>query len=127
MNFRELMIGDYVLNLCKNKRARVTKVYNTYIRLNDGGLYFNKEIAPILLTADFLVVCGFEKCLSPKGKDFLTFRFGEFFLLYSIVDNGFSILINGVFIIIRYVHELQHVLRLCHIDRDIIVNPENIY
>lgn len=125
MNFRELMIGDYVLNLCNNKPARVSKVCESYIMLDDDLQYDNEEIAPILLTAEILVDCGYEKCLSVLGEDYLTFR-GDCFLLYSSFDNEFSILINGFFINIRYVHDLQHLLRLCHIDRDIIINLESI-
>lgn len=121
------MIGDYVLHLSNKKPDRVFKVCEQYVKLDDGWYYFNDEIAPIPLTAEILVDSGFEQSSLWCDQDYLTFRHGEFRLFYNIVNNEFTIVFGAVDLNIRYVHELQHVLSFCHIECDIIINPENIY
>lgn len=129
MNFRELMIGDYVLNLSNKKPDSVFMIREHYVLLDESGITHIASIAPILLTAQILVLSGFEKkTLSLwMQKHRYVYHFDKSFLLYSDYDRVFFTEICGVIYYIHYVHELQHILSFCHIDRDIIVNSENIY
>lgn len=120
------MIGAYVLNLSLQKPDRVTKISEHYVKLAEGGLTHIVLIDPIPLTADFLADNGFEKRSLWCLKDNFIYHFGQSFLLYCNSDNVFFTITAGVVNYIRYVHELQQVLRLCHMNIDIIINPESI-
>jgi len=135
MTGKELMVGDLVI-YCKSNMyiARVREIRQT----NDGEemyiscdrdtrdtLYNDKEwhffncgiLHPIRLTPEILLKNGFEKSLDDDGTH------DRFTLVCGNVQFGvrFS---NGVFqwtypIDVRYVHELQHLLRFCGIEKEI--------
>ena len=138
MKANELMIGDWVC-YCKanNWYTKVEAINNpgqTYIsdvygikccRAKDDPLcekapidFFNVEILhPIPLTAEILKKNGFTK--HAYGFSFQHFK------LYGNLRNDdtvyFTININRKDITIDYVHQLQHALRLCGIEKEIVL------
>ena len=145
MKANELMIGDWV-KVIEPDRYASAKGTILSLTSQEGGYYaikisdviygylttdvFNEDIEPIPLTAEILEKNGFQArnryiweqkdnycCIklniAPKieidGK-----IFGEPPILLQI--NGATFSLN---IIIEYVHELQHALRLCEIEKEI--------
>lgn len=121
MKANELQIGDYV-----NYRGQIIKVTSLYDKggSNEVGwsdkesVWVNADnVEPIPLTAEIL-----EKNLSTTSQiqycwdDFLSNSFGEDF--YEIRYHGD---VTELVISIRYVHELQHVLKLCKIEKEVIL------
>lgn len=106
MKANELMIGDFVLD--GNIYAQVTSI------TCDGNIetthneHSNIElIEPIPLTSEILEKIGWEEI--PKG-----------FVLYKKLCKN-SFVVNASKIQIKYIHELQHVLRLCGIEKEIVL------
>ena len=119
MKANELMIGDWVC--CTDptpfKIEAITIIdFPEYVTGNDG---FDVEIAdlqPIPLTAEILEKNGFTKEL----YDGVHYRYG------IVIDGiGFSVCyVRSVFqwlgpLDFHYVHELQHALRLCGVEKEI--------
>lgn len=81
---------------------------------NNVGLYMD-EICPIHLTSEILKKNGFQQISTNKyvsGKVTIAV-FAEEFLITIKSENA------RVMIAIKYVHELQRVLRLCSINKEI--------
>ena len=121
MKANELMIGDYVQvpslidNVehydawCKVKQLRDCDL--DVIGFKE--LKYN-EVMPIPITREILEKLGFQQISTNKyisGKVTIAV-FAEEFLI-TITENA------RVMITIKYVHELQHALRLCGIDKEI--------
>lgn len=108
MKANELMIDDWVLD---KKTNRPYKIIGT----ND--LLFHNDYSPIPLTAEILERNGFKR----EDSDDDIHRW--FILIYEGVR--FSLLYaRSVFqwlgpLDFKYVHELQHALRLCGIEKEI--------
>ena len=125
MKANELMVGDWV---------KLKTDDGTFIKVHISALSFEyiwgiidddeandaigyDYLEPIPLTAEIL-----EKNLSTTSQiqycwdDFLSNSFGEDF--YEIRYHGD---VTELIISIRYVHELQHVLKLCKIEKEIIL------
>ena len=111
LNVQDLMIGDWVMLKDYPMTAIPTKVIPQHF------VRSLVELEPIPLTAEIL-----EKNLSTTFQiqycwdDFLSNSFGEDF--YEIRYHGD---VTELIISIRYVHELQHVLKLCKIEKEIIL------
>lgn len=120
METAELMIGDWVM-----RRGEPTMVYEIddyYERINTEPDGYNaitcieiSEVTPIPLTTEILKKNGFQQISITEyvsGK-----------VTISILVEGFLIIIKSgnarVRITIKYVHELQHALRLCGIEKEI--------
>lgn len=138
MKVEDLMIGDLVYYSYPN--SFVTKVIDVcshgeehFIRCKrdeKDNLYkqdqledFNVGILrPIPLTPEILEKNGFEKHISDTR---MFFQHDEYHLSYYIVNKHFTIYnqIDGSLIqrVIVNVHELQHALKLCGIDKEIII------
>ena len=135
---KDLMIGDLVC-YCKenNYLTKVESIHNTghasvsdeycikCFRDRKDPLYdknpidfFNVEILhPIPLTAEILEKNGFKynDCPIVLGWE----QYG-----LTLYRGGDGFLINcgqNVALIINYVHELQHALRLCRVDKEIVL------
>ena len=133
----ELMVGDKVLH--DGKYKEVITIWPRSVSLYDssqtwGSIYADNhtesEIEPIPLTPEILEKNGFKMAKwkedEPAGLlgkwwdnrgQVLVKRF-DFTLLgevYSVKAN------NSRISNIRYVHELQHALRLCGIDKEIVL------
>lgn len=125
MKVSDLMIGDWVAAKGIDKPFRV--VYITYSAMkeqlcifgktSDGirvGPFLSKEIQPIPLTREILhhnvpdpdMMAWWEV---PSEDNYFHFE-------YSGDEYDFEVGIN-----IHYVHELQHAIRLCGIDKEIIL------
>lgn len=106
MKPNELMIGDWVLD---KKTNRPYKIIGT----ND--LLFHNDYSPIPLTAEILEKNGFQQISTNKyvsGTVTIAIFVEEF--LITIKSFGARVMIT-----IKYIHELQHALQLCNIDKEI--------
>lgn len=103
MKANELMIGDWVLD---KKTNRPYKIIGT----ND--LLFHDDYSPIPITAEILEKNGFKH--SMPHNDWTNADCN--FYLYE-GGNGYRI--QNTDIKLDYVHQLQHALRLCNIDKKI--------
>lgn len=133
MKATELMIGDWVMfsnseggTHTEPHQVNCIDFFNMEVHA-DGEIYdiYDEhdnpkgawEILPIQLTAEIL-----EKNQSTTSQiqycwdDFLSKSFGEDF--YEIRYHGD---VTELIISIHYVHELQHVLKLCKIEKEIIL------
>lgn len=119
----ELMIGDYVLD--GDNVAQVTSITCDGIIETTFNETSNIEVIhPIPLTPEILEKNGFE--VDEKDENMLKWR-------WSVIDNCISydkstgivriFYPSGlVFVkILEFVHELQHALRLCNIDKKIVL------
>lgn len=132
----ELMIGDWVCinpNTYYNTYYKVKEIrfeYNEYRIFLDNTCVFatGNEIMPIPLTPEILEKNGFEK--APQISDVEPFdvdeegnkhySYNKTFWGWFQPDNIFCIPANGMgWLYIKYVHQLQHALRLCGIEKTI--------
>lgn len=119
MKATELMIGDWV-SVEDLIRCRVDKIFQDYVVCldkRDNEIIGN--IMPIPLTAEILEKNGFEQTgdstfsISDDGMRFNAtwWRESLFYVGFYRRDNNSQ---NEHFSLnVRYVHELQHILRLC--------------
>lgn len=111
MKANELMIGDWVYAFgCKNVQVKEI--------LEDGIHDFTTyslspfdEIEPILLTPEILERNGWR-------YDELN---GEFYGAVTILGNKAPFLVLNGSVQVNYVHELQHALRICGIEKEIVL------
>ena len=142
MNATDLMLGDYVQ--IEDEEGNLITDYICDIgyvpQWNEIGIRTCKcgeewlresEITPILLTPEVLEKNGFP--LNREETDstiqnvyrhyteFFNFPLGSgFYIEYDTVDNVFWIT-DHVFISFKYIHEFQHVLKLCRVNKEIIL------
>jgi hypothetical protein len=123
MKVTNLMVGDWVQHNGNPKMISV--IWPFSVSLYDptktlGSIYADKfsveEIQPIELTPDILEKNGFTK---EYGAAWNIYRFSaSWFALYK-KEFGFMLSVGSYEISIKYVHELQHALKLCGIDKEI--------
>lgn len=111
MRVTDLMVGDWV-------KVRVTNKCRKIAGTND--LLFHNDYDPIPITEEILVKNGFEKT---KGGEYKRTRYVMFsdkswVALYTREAGGYSAFLNKI-VVIYYVHQLQHLLLLCGINKDI--------
>ena len=124
MKATKLMVGDWVLD--GKKPAQITGImcddlFETTLSPNVGG----ECISPIPLTPEILGQNGFDV----SDKEVVRYYFKEdgedyHFSLRQMYDkdgkpHGYSFYAFNVLSIIDYVHELQHAMRLCGIEKEI--------
>lgn len=140
MEFNELMIGDYVRYIgtgyCDVKNGDIVKVYALqyprYVGIGDNCMADDELFEPIPLTAEILEANGWIEWKANKmGVVIFTqhFEFSDNLLgiedsIESRIDcdpyGDFHYMCNGKSLCyINSVHELQHALRLCGIDKTI--------
>ena len=131
MKTTDLMIGDWVL--AKGKLTQVTDI-DEYEGINriwiagceDGGCIGKEDIKPIPLTPEILEKNGFVISSEHANLYFSESDEKMSFCLRKMYDklNNFvfygSICYNIVSPI-KYVHELKHALKLCKIDKEIVL------
>lgn len=123
------MFGDWVFDKYHQANGKVTTTTRVllWVALTDENHWQLKydEVAPIPLTPEILEKNGFE-----LKKDGWLWDFGN-----GYVFVGFCPIDGGVqhvevctyeqdttdFRSIRYVHELQHALRLCKVEKDLLM------
>ena len=108
MTATELMIGDWVFNTHNRKPEQVAKIACRLVMLDYNDMYEYDLIEPIPLTYEFL------RKIFPNTNDGVYWhgRKGKF---EFTMENG----ANEITVLIEYVHELQHALRLCGIEKEI--------
>ena len=116
MEAKELMIGDWVL--IGNNHIRITS-------LQEGKDYV--EAQPIPLTAELLEKNGFE-CLGAwriSGEDIGFRQGGNRWAILTHYGANTSTPLCYIYYYVHelqhYVHQLQHALRLCGIDKEIVL------
>lgn len=127
MNASELMIGDWVL--LTNNPARVISIARDEIYFEDrfgkGACSFDK-IRPIHLTAEILEKnrfkkdTGGEECWANSKGWFTPHEYGKRDTIKSW-EVEICGKINSFDGIIKYIHELQHALCLCGIEKEIVL------
>lgn len=123
MNAKDLMLGDFVQfdkDICIVEEVRIDGTVvlvslNTGLTSIDGDQVSINEISPIELTTEILEKLGFQKISTNKyvsGKVTIAVFAEEFFITIKS-ENARVMMIT-----IKYIHELQHVLRLCGIEKE---------
>ena len=127
MEVKDLMIGDFIIHGFK-QIGKVTELSNGIVTVYDKGLddgeghcevtFAENEIQPIPLTPEILEKNGFvnlqhSNCYHIYDNLYFSFELNELY-----VNEGYE---NSKVCNIHYVHELQHALRLCGIDKEIIL------
>lgn len=121
MKAKELQIGDYV-----NYRGQIIKVTSLYDKggSNEVG-WSDKEsvwvngrcIEPIPLTPEILEKNEIDSVFKTRYKGFYLEYHAEAGMIMLYVYNNGSFQPTGASF--KYVHQLQHALRLCGIDKEI--------
>lgn len=117
MKSTDLMIGDWVYRPdCYSKVKEIRE--NGIIGLDHlRGIISFEELKPIPLTPEILEKNGFVYDSEDKLFEDIYPRISMLYAQYRLVENGG---INyGEMSEIKYVHQLQHALRLCGIDKEI--------
>ena len=117
MTQHELMIGDWVLD--GNNVAQITSITCDGIIETTFNEISNIEVIhPIPLTPEILKKNGFKYRHSlAEWVHYNPFPLIDFTLLTD--EEGFHLDLPNAKI--KYVHELQHALRLCNIDKEIVL------
>ena len=139
MKANNFMVGDWVLN-DEGTPYRVAQVNDccydgnsSDLMLENGDTY--TDIKPIPLTAEILVKNGWKNEFDKKP--YMTFYHLEderYWLLWCISEHTldiqrqnktlldqYNLCAERVVIACEYVHQLQHALRLCGIDKEIVL------
>lgn len=124
MRVCELMVGDLVLH--DGKVIRVDAVHKRkigYHKTKDKLTWlFCGQFDPIFLTPSILEKNGFEEIKEGRFPSLRNYYNDIIFQLEGIKEEGnCKILYIFKNIPILYVHELQHALKLCGIDKEIVV------
>lgn len=121
MEANELMIGDYLRTRFSKKIIRVKEIKQSCIYTEDNGYEYN-EIEPIPITPEILEKNGWVKNLysvesyDNEELECLSLWVGEDGKNKWWWHVGVELVTP-----INYVHELQHTLRLCGIEKEIIL------
>ena len=113
-----MMIGDWVMNTHNRKPEQVCEIRERMVMLDYNDLYDFDEIDPIPLTDAILKSNGFEY----HHKNFAALSYVHPFQLEMVEwpdEKGIGLWMIGGLFKIRYVHELQHAMKLCEIDKEI--------
>ena len=128
MKIDELMIGNWVLVNGTPMQIQAINDIDGEIMAGDelyclveDRVHSEDKIEPIPLTAEILEKNGWYV---PQAKIWWE-CYNVSFWLAQFVDGRFKIMTDEdsdcVFAAIRYVHELQHILRLCGINKEIVL------
>lgn len=119
----DLMVGDWIMFNDKPCQVKGLHSDDSAFLVGYKSPYFLIDAEPIPLTPEILEKNEFEKNISNTRMRLDTY---EYTLIYDITDRLFTIFneIYGTILVqksIVNVHELQHILRLCKIDKEIVV------
>lgn len=128
MKATELMIGDWVYDHDINKQHKVAA---QDLLLLDEGIMTENVFEPIPLTLEILQKNGFETdgeaiwaSFCPEDNEFALEISEPNYYDENCGERGYWWTINACeysIIPLRYVHELQHALRLCGIEKEIVL------
>ena len=120
MEAKDLMVGDWVYNTHNRQNEQVAEIGSGLVMLEYNDLYEYDEIEPIPLTPEILEKNGWVKNLySAESYDneeleCLSLWVGEDGKNKWWWHVGVELVTP-----INYVHELQHALRLCEIEKEV--------
>lgn len=141
LSSKDLMVGDWVMSKELKTPVKVCSIMNHY----ETTIYFccqgnefivnSYQLEPIPLTPEILEKNGFnDASFEAHHKYKYVIHTNEYQLGYYPKTNSFNVYKKGIdpfyskdkFCcgfqnIVKYVHELQHALRLCKIDKEIVV------
>lgn len=126
MKASELMVGDLLQRTYNHKIVRVHEIKQSCIYTEDNGYEYN-EVEPIPLTPEILEKSGFVKFISSQyilpicSADVILTKIegmpntnGKWLVA---IKKGYT----DAKIAITYVHELQQALKLCKIEKEIVL------
>ena len=119
---KDLMVGDWLM--FNGKPCQVKGLHNDDTATLTGyrSLYYLIDAEPIPLTPEILEKNGFEGIKEGRFPSLRNYYNDIIFQLEGIREEGnCKILYIFKNIPILYVHELQHALKLCRIDKEIVV------
>lgn len=134
MKANELMVGDWVMNTHNQKPERVREILERMVMLDYNDLYDYDETEPISLTPEIL-----EKNGLLANKHVYPYPYYEYEVKESKVKVGFAfpqgnrtsykepwVCIDTECVYIEhlpcmFVHQLQHALKLCNIEKEIVL------
>lgn len=138
MKANELMIRDWVrlqynhfiTEELVTKDFQVTEIHpvakTNYIWGKDGNMGVVEHIQPIPLTKEILEKNGFDCSDKEIARfDFMDGDYNGHFSLRAMYDkntgiqHGWAFYAFNVLVVLDYVHELQHAMRLCGIKQEI--------
>lgn len=115
METKHLMIGDWMAFKYSDLAHQVKAIKGISIKFDKGNWYSSRTLSPIPLTKDIL----YKNFPSTLGNVYWMWDDEK----SNEVEDWFMFSISGknvkVNMEIRYVHELQHALRLCGINKEI--------
>lgn len=125
MKANELMIGDWLKHY-NGTPMQVTKITTEHFACAENGgvncWEYNNKFEPISLTSEILEKNGFEGIKEGRFPSLRNYYNDIIFQLEEIKEEGNC---KSLYIFknipILYVHQLQHTLRLCRIDKKIRV------
>ena len=116
------MIGDWVLDKAvSDNPVQIEQINEKNVHYKRGNGYMSAGVEllePVLLTDAILKANGFEY----HHKNFAALSHVHPFQLKMVEwpdENGIGLWMIGGLFKIRYVHELQHAMKLCEIDKEI--------
>ena len=147
MKANELMAGDWVLikrtpsceypyKICSiNNYSILGEEYADWIEVEAGEEINLEEIKPIPLTAEILEKNGWKKEFDKKSyMTFYNLEDEKYWLMWCISEHTldiqrqnktlldqYNLCAERAVIACEYVHELQHALKLCGIDKEIVL------
>ncbi len=124
MKANELMIGDWVFNTHNRKPEQVQEIRERMVMLDYNDLYDYDEIEPIPLTAEILAQNGFSKSRLMGEQRHFTYYLGPSLSMLAIYDADFSVHIGDGARYVKNVHQFQHILKDCGIDKEIIIKED---
>ena len=127
MEIEDLMIGDWVIHPYYKRPAKIVYFNGSRVRIEYEEVD-SKSLRPIPLTPEILEKNGFslkpdgwlwckEKGIEDQNYIFIQFRKGCEEV--RLVELNFVNNVQSKFERRRYVHELQHAMRMCNINKTI--------
>ena len=134
LSCRDIMVGDWVYNTHNRQNERVQEINSGLVMLDYNDLYEYDEIEPIPLTPEILEKNGFL-----ANKHVYPYPYYEYIDKEHELKVGFAfpqgdrtsykdpwVYIDSECVFVEhlpciFVHQLQHVLRLCEIEKEIIL------
>ena len=129
MKVSDIMIGDFVYNpqqelckICEIQGIGIPYVTTDNYAHDDGTFYQYavSEIEPIPLTAEILEKNGFKRCNQEFALKTWTNDTVDF-ILVEVMEEEHTWRVENTLASLCHVHEFQHMLRLCGIDKEVIV------
>lgn len=121
MQINELMIGDWVNIAVEeyNNPTRIRGIGSFWVKvIKDEMAYGNILVTPIPLTPEILKKNGFVEKSERRWVLSDEYTGDEVLVLYEVA-NAFAMTTEGMTIGLQNVHELQHLFKLCGIDKEI--------